>query len=471
MNQTLTRTFDVISSGLSQDPSVRLFQKEEGKWISYPIEEFQSKVNELSIFLLGKGIEKGDHIALSGKNSIQWNIVDVAVNQIGAILVPLYPNDHSDNHIYILGHCKAKLLFGDDVKVLTNIMGRAVEISYLRHSYLIRGQDNRFQHLNQICKPVSDLQFQRLNEVKDQVTGDDISVLSYTSGTTGRPKGVILTHSNICINIASALETGLIDSARKEKGDKIRLLSFLPLCHVFERTAFYAYLTAHADIYYAESPETIAADARYVKPHCFNAVPRLVEKVYESIMTKGRNLRGVKAVLFNWAIKLANAYSGENMQKDFYRLKLNLARKLIFSKWKEALGGNLVYASVGAAALPSNLARIFLAADMPMLQGYGLSETSPGLSTNTHTKLVIGTSGRLLSTFEIRIKPLEGYQAGEGEILAKGPCVMQGYYNEPKLTAEAIVGGWFYTGDIGLFVDPQNNLIVEEPDYIFTSKK
>lgn len=470
MNTSSERTFDIISANIDKKPPVKLFQKEAGEWVSYSMGDFQQQVNKLSVFLLGKGIEKGDCIALSGTNSVEWNTVDVAVNQIGAILVPLYPKDHSDNHVFILNHCKAKLLFGDDIEVLTNIMGRAVSIPSLQHAYLVKGEDNRFQQLKRICKDISPAQLERLNQARAEVTGEDISVLTYTSGTTGNPKGVILTHNNICTNILAASKSDLIDGARAEKDDKIRLLSFLPLCHVFERTAFYFYVGQEADIYYAESLETIAADAKYVKPHCFNAVPRLVEKVYEAIMSKGRNLRGVKAQLFSWAVSLANVYSEENMQKSFYRFKLNLARKLIFSKWQAALGGNLRYASIGAAALSPNLVRVFLAADMPMLQGYGLSETSPGLSVNTRNQYVIGSSGRLVHSFEIKIDPIEGYRAGEGEILAKGPCVTQGYYQEPELTAQAIVDDWFYTGDIGLFVDPEDNIIVKDADHIFTSE-
>jgi long-chain acyl-CoA synthetase len=265
--------------------------------------------------------------------------------------------------------------------------------------------------------------------------------------------------------------TSDLDLIRKVDSD-LRALSFLPLCHVFEKSVFYSYIFQSISVYYAESIETIAANLQEVKPHGFTTVPRLLEKVYEKIEAKGNELTGLKKTIFNWAMSLGKKYTSEEDVKGWYKFQLNLARKLVFKKWQEALGGNVQYVISGAAALQPRLAQMFWAAGIPILEGYGQSESTPSGTINYFGQgnCKIGTVGRVMPGIEIMIEPMEGYRAGEGEICIRGRNVMKGYYKKPDITAETIVDGWLHTGDIGIFVDTKGNIIPVKGDQYITNK-
>ncbi len=469
------RIFDIIDYSFTQKHTSTIYQKENGKWKAHSLQDFQNTINKLSIFLLEKGVKKGDVISVVAGNCVEWNIVDVATSQVGAILAPLYPNDHISNYLFILNDSKAKFLFSDNLEILNNIKNKKQEVSALEDFFLLKdspNQDLGFLTLNEICKNYSDEQFAKLKQVKATVETDDLCILTYTSGTTGLPKGVMLTHKNICTNIIGIYESGITTVFQKHENEVLRALSFLPLCHVFERTGFYFLIHNKMQIYYAESLEKIAENIKEVKPHYFHSVPRLIEKIYDAIIAKGTALTGLKKRLFFWALDLTKVYDADHLKHFFYRWQLKLARKLIFSKWQEALGGYVRCVPVGAAALSPKLDQIFMAAGIPLLAGYGLSETSPGISGNNLNKgcYLLGTVGKLfaIESLEVKIDPVEGYPEGEGEIIVRGNVVTKGYYNNEKATQEAIRNGWFHTGDIGVFVNPKNEIIVKDSDSSFT---
>ena len=418
-----------------------LVTKQDGEWIKTSTDEYIAKANAISRALLHIGVQKNDKIAIiSSNNRTEWNIMDIGVLQTGAQTVPIYPTIAENDYQYILNHSESTFCFVSDEEVLRKVNAIKSNVPTLKEVYsfnIIEG----CKHWTELLELGKDESNQ--NEVEDRknnVSSEDLATIIYTSGTTGKPKGVMLSHNNIVSNV--------INSAPRipfEKGNS-RALSFLPVCHIFERMILYLYQYYGVSIYFGESIDKISDNIKEVKPNVMSAVPRLLEKVYDSIIAKGTLLTGIKKKLFFWAIELGLRYEPYGANGSWYEFQLKIARKLIFSKWKEGLGGNLDLMVSGSAALQTRLARIFAAAEIPVMEGYGLTETSPVITVNDTRNFGfrVGTVGKVIDGVTVKI-------AEDGEILCKGPNVMIGYYKDEKLTSEVISGDYFHTGDIGEF--------------------
>lgn len=416
-----------------------LVTKYDGQWKSLSTKQYIDKVNALSRGLIKLGVKANDKIAvISTNNRTEWNVVDIGVMQVGAQNVPIYPTISEDDYAYVLNHSESIYCFVSDDEVLQKVLKIKDEVKSLKAVYSF-DEISAAQNWQEVLdlgqdKSLQDDVQQRMNAVNE----NDLATLIYTSGTTGRPKGVMLSHKNITSNaINSATRLPLDDGNAKA-------LSFLPVCHVYERMLQYMYQYSGVSIYFAESLETISDNLKEVKPDVMSAVPRLLEKVYDKIIAKGADLNGVKKALFFWAVKLGLKFEPYNANGWWYEKKLSIARKLIFSKWQEALGGNLKVIASGSAALQPRLARVFNAADIKVMEGYGLTETSPVVAVNDERDggFKIGTVGKPIPDTEVKI-------ADDGEILVKGPQVMMGYYKDPEKTDEVLKNGYFHTGDIG----------------------
>ncbi len=436
----ITRLFDFPYYQLEKyNLSDALVTKKNGEWVKTSTQEYIDKANALSRGLLRLGVNANDKIGvISMNNRTEWNICDIGILQLGAQNVPIYPTISEEDYSYVLNHSESKYCFVSCKEVYDKIMSIKDQVPSLVEVY-------SFDDL-QGCKSwteVLDLgaDTSNQNEVdsrKNAVKTDDLATLIYTSGTTGRPKGVMLSHKNIVSNaLASSHRLPIPDT-------NVRALSFLPVCHIYERMLMYLYQYMGVSIYFAESLETISDNLKEVKPIVMTAVPRLLEKVYDKIIAKGADLTGIKKKLFFWAVDIGLQYEPYGQNGWWYEKKLALARKLIFSKWKEGLGGNLQLIASGSAALQPRLARVFNAAEMGIMEGYGLTETSPVCSVNDMRDggFRVGTVGKLLPGVEVKI-------AEDGEILVKGPNVMMGYYKDQEKTDEVIKNGYFHTGDIG----------------------
>jgi long-chain acyl-CoA synthetase len=379
-----------------------------------------------------------DKIAvISSTNRTEWNIVDIGILQIGAQNVPIYPTIAKEDYEYILNHSEATICFVSDAEVLEKL--NAIKTNTKLKGVFTFNDISGEKNWKEVLKLGEDNSNQSdVDSLKENVTQNDLATLIYTSGTTGKPKGVMLSHKNLVSNV--------LDSEKRVPFDygKSKALSFLPVCHVFERMILYLYQYCGVEIYFAESIEKMSDNLKEIKPNVMTAVPRLYEKVYDKIVSKGTDLSGIKKMLFFWAIKLGLKYEPYGKNGWWYEKQLSLARKLIFSKWKEGLGGNLDLMVSGSAALQTRLTRIFAAAEMPIMEGYGLTETSPVISVNDQRNggFKIGTVGRIIDNVNVKI-------AQDGEILVKGPNVMLGYYKDPEKTAEVMTGDYFHTGDIG----------------------
>ncbi len=430
----LTRLFDLIPYQIAKyDKKVSLARKENGNWLTYSSRDLKEIVDNLSLAFINSGITTGDKVAIIAENRPEWNFVDLALQQIGAVSVPMYPTISSDDYAYIFNHAEVKLIFvGDQV-----IYDKAAEVAGDRKIYSFDHLEG-VEHWTVLQESGMSGNLADLEQFKEQVKASDIFTIIYTSGTTGRPKGVMLTHSNVLSNLLAVAEIMTPPPGIS------KVLSFLPLCHIYERTASFCYLYLGFEVYYAENLEKIGENLKEVQPHVFNTVPRLLEKVYDKIVAKGYELEGVKKKLFFWALNLGLKYDPAKNMGGWYNFQLKLANKLIFSKWREALGGNVMQINSGASALQPRLARVFWAAGIKVCEGYGLTETSPVVSASIGTKeeIRIGYVGKIVKDVQIKI-------AEDGEILVKGPNVMQGYYKEPEMTAEVLKNGWFHTGDIG----------------------
>jgi len=438
----IKRTFDFAYYQLEKFPQDDCFaDKIDGNWVKTSSQEYINKAIALSKGLIALGIKPGDKVALISNNRSEWNIADVAILQIGAVSVPIYPTISEKDYNYIFNNAEIKLCILSDEELLGKVSAIKDQVPSLTDIYTFN-EISGAKHWTKIIEGGKDIEDEVVSIMKDAVKADDLATLIYTSGTTGLPKGVMLSHNNLVENVK-----GTLDRVPVSENDKA--LSFLPVCHVFERMVLYLYQYLGVSIYFAESMETIGDDIREVKPQLFTAVPRLIEKVYAKIIAKGEDLKGIKKALFFWAVKLGLQYDIPE-KGGLYKLKLKIARKLIFSKWQEALGGNIKVIVSGSAALESSLMRVFYAAGMPIYEGYGLTETSPVLSVTSlfNDGVRIGTVGRVLNNVEVKI------DEKTGEILAKGPNIMQGYYKAPEKTAEVIdKDGWFHTGDKGEFVE------------------
>jgi long-chain acyl-CoA synthetase len=416
-----------------------LVTKQNGVWEKTSTQEYLNKANAISRGLLRMGLQPNDKIAIiSSNNRTEWHIMDVGVLQTGVQTVPIYPTISENDYEYILNHCEAKYVFVSDEEVLQKVLNIRTSVPNLKEIFSFNTIPNckNWQEVLDLGEDQSNQ-----NEVearKNNVKALDLATIIYTSGTTGRPKGVMLSHHNIASNV--------LDSANRipfENG-KSRALSFLPICHIYERMVTYIYQYTGTAIYFGESIEKISENIKEVHPTVMTGVPRLIEKVFEKIVAKGSELTGIKKKLFFWAIELGEKYEPYGRNGWWYEFQLSIARKLIFSKWKEGLGGKLDLIVNGSAALQPRLARMFAAAEIPVMEGYGLSETSPVISVNDmrNKGFKVGTAGRIIDKVEVKI-------AEDGEILCKGPNVMMGYYKDEQLTNEAIVDGYFHTGDIG----------------------
>jgi len=450
----IKRTFDVLLEQHRTHPlDVCLAAKNDGNWITYTTEEVVSLINRLSFGLLKTGINAHDKVGLVSFNRPEWVIADFAITQMGGINVPMYPNSTSEDYNFIIKDADVKCIFAGDEEVAQKLEKAIEDLEDKPEIYTFDNLSGQ-KYWKDI---LSDGDEKQLENSRSKISYEDLATIIYTSGTTGRPKGVMLSHKNILSNSYS------VSKAFPTIEPGSRTLSFLPLCHIFERTALYVYIQKNASIYYAESMETIADNMKEVKPHFFATVPRLLEKIYDKIIAKGYELTGLKKQLFFWAIDLGLKYELNENQGILYRIKLAIANKLIFSKWREALGGNIQFIVSGAAALQPRLARIFWAAKIKVLEAYGLTETSPGVSfTRAEPENArIGCVGPLLENVEVKI-------AKDGEILVKGPNVMMGYYNRPDATAEVMdEEGWFHTGDVGEMVEDRFLKITDRKKEMF----
>jgi long-chain acyl-CoA synthetase len=432
----IKRLFDIPYYQLETYPNQKMFStKRNGIWDSLSTQVFMEEVNLASRGLVHYGVKPGDRVAIVSSNRYEWNAMDIAIQQVGAIVVPVYPNISSNDYKYIFNDAGIQLCVVGTEELYHKLEALRPEISSLEHLFCF-DEIPAISHWSEIKNAASNTDSSLIIELKANVRNEDIASIIYTSGTTGNPKGVMLSHNNILSNV-------LASKSRIPADEHSRVLSFLPVCHIYERMLHYLYMYLGCSIHFAESMDTIGDNIREVKPHVFTAVPRLLEKVYEKIMAKGDELTGIKRKLFFWAVALAEEYDVQG-KSSWYLFKLKIARKLIFSKWQEALGGETKAIASGSAALQPRLARIFLAAGIPILEGYGLTETSPVVSVNCFINGIrIGSVGTLLDNVQVKFAP-------DGEILVKGPNVMMGYYNLPEKTAEDIdADGWFHTGDIG----------------------
>ncbi len=437
--------------------------KVNGSYQSYSTIEVANKATRLAAGLLKLGlsghdmkVEHQDKIAIISKNRPEWLMLDLACQQAGIILCPIYPTTNSNEVEFIFNDAAIKYVFitGDDIR--EKVDGVRGNIPSLKNVFSF-DQMSGVDHWETLMEHVNEEDISNVEAIKPTIKATDCATIIYTSGTTGKPKGVMLSHRNLTSNVINSCK-----SFPFEQDSSARALSFLPLNHIFERMASYIYIYSGISIYYAESMETISENLKEVKPTLFTTVPRLLEKVYESIMQKGADLSGIKKRLFYWAVSLGESYDNIKKGSLWYQLQLSIANKLIFSKWREGLGNNVKYIITGGAACQVRLLRIFNAAQIPIFEGYGPTENSPVISVNCRFEggTKFGTVGRVIQGQEVKIEP-------DGEICVKGPSVMMGYYKQPELTAETVIDGWLHTGDIGVWEDDKYLKITDRKKELF----
>jgi len=457
------RLFDCIEHQLTKFPQeVMLAGKENGGWKTYSTAEVASKVNALSAGLLSLGLsgndftpEGSDKIAIISNNRPEWLMADMATQQIGVIWVPVYPTTNPLELTFILNDASVQYMFASNQDLYNKVMSIKDKVPCLKEVYTfdhIAGA----KHWSELCLQDTDL-LNQVEVVKKTIPVEQVATFIYTSGTTGTPKGVMLTHNNIYFNLQAGKKSFPFQDAPDQK-----VLSFLPLNHIFEKVASYIYLYSGMSIYYAESMETIGDNLKEIAPDGFSTVPRLLEKVFEKIMMKGEELTGLKRKLFFWAVDLGDQYDNLKPGSAWYQFQLKLANKIIFSKWREGLGGNVKFIVTGGAACQVKLLRIFNAAQIPVYEGYGPTENSPIISINFSTP-----GGMKFGTVGLPIQGVEMKLEADGEICVAGPSVMKGYYKRPDLTAEAIIDGWLHTGDIGEIIDGKYLKITDRKKELF----
>lgn len=455
----ITRTFDLLDRYNERyaNKTDALAGKSNGKWVHYSTRDYINNANWISYGLMALGLQKGDMVATVSNNRPEWNMVDMGLSQAGIVHVPIYPTISVEDYTYILNHCEPKLLIVSDKALLEKLKPVAQQVKSIKEIYTyneIKGTTNWKKIIEKGKEKEKDFK-NRLPEVKKSINPDDLVTLIYTSGTTGNPKGVMLSHNNLVSNF-------VVTSRVHPLGHESKILSFLPLSHVYERMVNYHFQYKGMSIYYAENMGTIVQDVKDIQPEIFNSVPRLLERVYDKIIGKGKDLEGIKKQIFFWAVNLGYKYN-PNGNSAAYKFKLKIADRLVFSKWREALGGKLQIVVSGGAALQPRLAHIFWAAGIKVLEGYGLTETSPVIAVNNLTRweIMFGTVGPVIDGVEVKV-------ADDGEILCKGPNIMKGYYKAPDLTAEVIDNdGWFHTGDIGTLIDGKFLKITDRKKEIF----
>lgn len=452
----IERLFDILPHQKQNHPlKTALAGKEKGKWVHYSTDDLIAEANAVSLGLLALGVEPGDKIANISNNRPEWNFLDFGMLQIGAVHVPIYPTITDEDYNYILNHAEVKYIFVSSAELYERIAKIAEKAPTVKAVYTF-DQVAGAKHWSEVKQAGDGGDLKQVEALKANVKADDLFTIIYTSGTTGFPKGVMLSHRNVASNVEAS-------DKRVPCSPGDNALSFLPLCHIYERMLTYMMMYRSISIHYAESMETIGDNLKEIKPQVFSSVPRLLEKVYDKIVSKGHELTGVKKALFFWALNLGLRYEINGANGWWYETQLKLANKLIFSKWREALGGNVKAIVSGAAALQPRLARVFWSAQIPVLEGYGLTETSPVISVNYYATMQVefGAVGPVLEGVEVKL-------AEDGEILCKGPNIMMGYYKRPELTEEVIdKDGWFHTGDIGTFTANGNLKITDRKKEIF----
>ena len=459
-----SRIFDFLQYQLDNFPKEDMLAgKENGIWKLYSTAEVKSLADRLSVGLLSLGIgghdmtiENQDKIALVSKNRPEWLILDLACQQIGAALCPIYPTTTVNELEFIFNDAAVKLAFISGEEIWAKVTSIRRRVPSLHNIYCFDELAGA-NYWKKILASQEDVNTSLLEEIKRSMLAQHCATIIYTSGTTGTPKGVMLSHRNIVSNVLNSKKSFPFEDNITSKA-----LSFLPLNHIFERMVSYIYIASGISIYYAESLDTIAENLKEVQPNLFCTVPRLLEKVYEKIMTKGAGLSGIKRKLFDWAVVLGNEYDNRKNRGIWYNMQLALANKLIFSKWREGLGNKLDFIITGGAACQVRLIRIFTAAKIPIYEGYGPTENSPVISVNCQYKngTKFGTVGPVIQGQEVKLE-------ADGEICVKGPSVMMGYYKRPDLTAETIIDGWLHTGDIGVFEEERFLKITDRKKELF----
>jgi long-chain acyl-CoA synthetase len=457
----LIRTFDILNNllELCPDKTDMLSGKEKGTWIKYSVKDYAEMAQKTSLGLLALGLKKGDLVVTISNNRPEWNIMDMALSQIGVVHVPIYPTISDDDYTYILNNCEPKVVIVSDKSLYDKISPITARIDSVQeiYSYNVIDSVRNWKEIPDQGDKNSEKLRDLYIKTKDEISAGDLVTLIYTSGTTGNPKGVMLSHSNIMSNVRAISQVYDFNQTH-------RTLSFLPISHVFERTINYYFQSVGLSIYYAESMGTISENLREVKPHVFISVPRLLERTYDKIIQKGRDLHGFKKQIFFWAVNLGMKYKIPDTNGFFYKLLLKVADTVVFTKWREALGGNVQLIVTGGAALQPRLCVIFNAAGIPVVEGYGMTESSPVISANRTTStgdIRVGTVGPAIPGVEIKI-------AEDGEILCKGPNVMMGYFKEPESTREVIdEEGWLHTGDIGVITEGRYLKITDRKKEIF----
>lgn len=456
----ITRLFDLLEnyghSGSYSGKPDALAGKVNGKWILYSGQDYIDNVNAISAELLRMGVTKGDTIATILKNCPEWNFLDMAIMQIGAVHVPIYPTISAENFRYIFLDAGVKLVFVSNQEIYQRVTSIVAEVPSILEVFTIE-KVNDARTVNQLLESgKASPSTENIAAIRNSIPGSDLATIIYTSGTTGNPKGVMLSHTNFisnCMALCDILPKNVV----------FRALSFLPLCHVYERVLNYMYQNLGISVYYSETIESLAQNLKEVQPEMFCAVPRVIEKFYDKIIAKGRNLSPVKKNIFFWAVNLGYKYQLYGRNSLWYKIKHHIADHLIFSKWREALGSNIKIIVSGGAPLQARLHHVFWAAGIQMMEGYGLTETSPVIAVNTFVVdgVKIGTVGPVIPNTTVKI-------AEDGEILVKGPGVMMGYHRLPEITREVIdEEGWLHTGDIGLLIDNKYLKITDRKKEIF----
>jgi long-chain acyl-CoA synthetase len=453
----VTRIFDILPQLKEKyNKPDALAAKENGAWVKYSTQQFIDNVNNLSYGIYNLGVEKNDKVAIIANNRPEWNFADFAIQQSGTISVPIYPTISEHDLTFILNDAKIKYIFVSTAELYKKVKSVSEKVPSVKGIYTFNKVEGANHWTELVEEGKRNPKVKEIEAIKNSISANDMFSILYTSGTTGNPKGVMLSHNNLISNSIACQVLAPFASDWKA-------LSFLPLNHVYERMLSTLYFYLGVSVYYAESLDTIGDNLKEVKPQIFGTVPRLLEKVYDKIVAKGDQQNGIKKKLFFWALDLGLRYEVNGANGWFYEMQLKLANKIIFSKWREALGGNVVAVASGGAALQPRLARVFNAARIKVLEGYGLTETSPVIAVNSFLpdSIRFGTVGPVIEGVTVKF-------AEDGEILIKGPNVMLGYYNRPDATAEAIDNeGWFHTGDIGVMVENRFLKITDRKKEIF----
>ena len=459
MEYNVTRTFDILERALRMFPRADAVGGKNGnEWYVFSTEEYYQKAHQFALGMMALGLQKGDKVATVTNNRPEWNFADMGLAMIGAVHVPIYPSIGEEEYSYILKHSESKYLIVGDSKLFDKLKPVVSEISSVHDIYAfeeVAGAKNYDEILKLGESKHTELSAE-LEKIKKSIKPEQLATIIYTSGTTGVPKGVMLSQRNLVSNFTSHVKMHHL-------GYEHKVISFLPLCHVYERSVNYHFQYKGMGVYYVGNLGQIVSAIKEIKPHMFNSVPRLLERVYDGFVAKGKELTGVKKKLYFWAMNLTQHFEYNKKYNPLLSLKIKIADKLIYSKWRAALGGNIVYVVSGGAALQPRIARVLGMAGMYNLEGYGLTETSPVIAVNNPAtkEMKIGTVGPVLEGFEVKI-------ADDGEILCKGPGVMMGYYKAPEMTAEVIDGdGWFHTGDIGYFEDGKYLKITDRKKEMF----